>query len=811
MSRSIDKRQYLRPIALDTINTFEAICDAVADRMRREAGPSHTSIANAQTFTSGAAHNQLEGILRSEQANLAKLAREPAISRIVAVDAEGNCRIYFICRNAPVTLPGRTAPLASYKSKMGRLASLPIGEEVEIEIDGIRQGWELVERCRLQPIRPGGDWDSQNTIVEGGRIGIATVESLRALLDEGAREDLVDAILAEEQGAAGVRGGIRRSVITKMELRDQPILDQLQDDIFRSPLDSRLFVLGPPGAGKTTTLIRRLGQKLDLEYLEQAEAGLVERATQRSGLDHSQSWLMFSPTELLKQYVKEAFALEQIPASDQRHMKTWADHRHYLARNVFGVLRSASGQGYFILRDDLSILKKSTVHYLIDWHDDFADFHAQRVLEQLHRGLEALQHRINDRTERIAERVAGLLEGAMGSDLPELCGRLESLHGDIAPILKELKVESDRRIREVLNLQLNADRSFLHEFAGFLDSLGSDDVDNGEDDAFDEDDDTPEVSPRTPISKAVTTHLRFIKALSRTRVQKRQFGRGSRNARILEWLGGRIPGDAELAAVGQNVLLQNCLRRFVNMHKKFVHDVGRSYRSYRKQGLGYKHWYTAEARDSRSLSALEIDLILLVMVRNARALLSDGNIATRIDEPRFGYLRDISAEFRNQVVVDEATDFSCIQLACMAHLTHPSLESFFACGDFNQRVTEWGCRSIEQLGWAVPGIVTRAINISYRQTRQLNEFSNRLVADVSGGSADVALPEAMENDGVAPALLENASDRSELCRWLAGRFAEIEEFVERLPSIAVLVQREAQVQPLADALNPSLTPTKRTS
>lgn len=40
-----------------------------------------------------------------------------------------------------------------------------------------------------------------------------------------------------------------------MELRDLAILDEYQDEISRLPLDTHLVLLGPPGTGKTTTLI----------------------------------------------------------------------------------------------------------------------------------------------------------------------------------------------------------------------------------------------------------------------------------------------------------------------------------------------------------------------------------------------------------------------------------------------------------------------------------------------------------------------------------------------------------------------------
>ena len=79
-------------------------------------------------------------------------------------------------------------------------------------------------------------------------------------------------------------------------------------------------------------------------------------------------------------------------------------------------------------------------------------------------------------------------------------------------------------------------------------------------------------------------------------------------------------------------------------------------------------------------------------------------IARRVDEPFWSALQTVQGLYKHQILVDEATDFSPIQLACMAALAHPQLRSFFACGDFNQRLTTWGSRSLDEMRWVLPDI-----------------------------------------------------------------------------------------------------------
>jgi len=803
MELTTESRQHIEHVAGEALTQLDSIAAAAKSKLHDGRTLGSDALASINTMTSSSAIQKLDQISQANRESYQVLAAEPAIARVVVVDEEGEERTYYICRTTPVSgFPN----LASYRAPVGRLASLAIGAEFTLPNGTVV---EVLERAQLRPAAMADGWDSRDTVVEAEHFGPLTIESLRALLTEVAgaevTEDILGQLLAEETVKASIVDGVRRSVITKMGLRDQPVLDQYQDEIFRLPLDKRLLILGPPGTGKTTTLIRRLGQKLDTAFLEESEQRLVETVSAAQGIAHVNSWLMFTPTELLKQYLKEAFAREGVPASDLR-IRTWQDYRRELARNAFGVLRTASGGGTFVLKDSLPSLSEAALDRPIQWFDDFDAWQRNAYVQELHEAAALLHDAKSPEVESLGARLQDILVRAGDGALAATFGSLAAELPKVQALVASLKDASDGKIKAALNLQLNRNRALLDELARFIDGLQqAQTIDADEQDELDADEEEDTTAPRTGRAAALTAYMQAVRAQARSAASKRAVSKTSRNGKIIEWLADRGLTETDRAEVGASLLVQTNARRFVNPVKRYLDGIPKRYRAFRRDRQQAGNWYRNEGFEARDIHPLELDIVLLAILRAAGDLISRPNVQRDIDSPAWSALQPILGHYRNQVLVDEATDFSPIQLACMAALAHPRLRSFFACGDFNQRLTTWGARSADEMKWVFADFDIKEITVSYRQSKQLNELARAMIRAVGGTEQNVSLPAHVDSGGVAPALLEHATDTAIVVSWLADRIREIERFVGQLPSTAIFVNAEDDVAPVAEALNEALS------
>jgi hypothetical protein len=461
--------------------------------------------------------------------------------------------------------------------------------------------------------------------------------------------------------------------------------------------------------------------------------------------------------------------------------------------------------GTFILKEDRQHCGTEVVDDPRQWFDAFQAFHCHRIIESLQEGATLLHDATPEHARPIVEQLLGVIPHLESEQLLGAYATWDGLEDRLEPLLKASREKTEKLIREQGNLLYNKNKRVFSELASFLDSIGQ--ADDEDEDGAEFDDDVPEDAAQPTHSeaqKAAQAYRRFLQAYARSRYRGRSLSKGSRAARVRDWLGDRVPSDDWLKNLGGEMSFQNALRRFRNAWKRYVLDAPASYRAFRRQCLTTQQYGYQRAENPAHIDVFELDAILLLMLRSARELIQQDFVKRNLDQPKFFELARISNQFQCQVLVDEATDFSALQLACMESLSDPSTQSFFACGDFNQRITGHGLRSLEQLQWISGRLKDYRINTVYRQSRMLNAFASELL-DLMGGDLKASgnLPEHSTHEGVMPVLAENLEGEA-VAGWLADRIGEIERMVRQMPSIAVLVAAENHVKPMAEALTEQL-------
>ncbi|MEQ3702105.1 ATP-binding domain-containing protein [Thalassolituus sp.] len=802
----------LHSIAREALDTFEEITSTARLRLSAGLDRSTDSFVSVNIMTSGNAHKTLAGIQRAEDDGLRSLILNPSFMRMIIEDDSGNQRKIYLSQSGQLTLPSKIE-MASYRkgsgadanASIGRLAELPLGESADVKLPSGKKRYYVIEKISFTTQIENGNWDSKPSVYRHCDKKTSTVPSLREILelfDLGEASEL-ERMLAESDLLSLVQEGVSHQVRTASGLRDQPILDQFQGEIFRLPLDQQLIILGPPGTGKTTTLIKRLGQKLDLNSLDADEYRLAEQNNHIR--PHQQSWLMFTPSELLKHYLKEAFNQENISAPDS-HVRTWISFRQDFARNSLGILKSPNG-GRFILSADTNLISNETIQDPRKWYAAFRFFHEDWLKQQLKIGFVQIQISIPESKISLIDKVKEILTKLDVRSLMETYRVLKTTEAELLTLQNQIKESYDSLIKKEQNRIFNKNKKIFIELFTHLESVKQT-SESTDDEEIDEDLEEEVSIPSTAstLQIAINAYVAAIRSLARNTFLKKAVPKSGRNAAVLEFLGNRIPEIDVLKEIGRASSLQAGLGKFIKPHQRYVSAVSSNFVRFRNSKDAKEKFYSTASKRN-AITPVELDFVILAILRNARELLGQNFVKRDLEQSEFEYLRNIAGHFRNQIMVDEATDFSMLELACIESLTSLSTRSFFACGDFNQRITSTGIRDYEQLAWVSQQLKKHSIQLVYRQSRQLNKFTNDLLELQQGDlSAAGQLPEESTHEGVSPALVEHIHGDSEV-RWLADRINEVEKSVGAgiFPTIGVLVNHESAVQPMAEQLTRYLT------
>ncbi|ENW83090.1 hypothetical protein F909_00681 [Acinetobacter sp. ANC 3929] len=766
------------------------------------------SVITANSFTDNA-FLILENASNFVQKDSLELFKEPVFMRVDLEDVDHNyCRSVYISKVAPPTglndWREKKIDFISYRAPLGRLAALNCGSDIEFG----KQEYYVVRKIKFTPRMIEEIWDclEVEVLTEDEKVNLDSFRQLlESLEDKGIDvEAYLKQLHEHEQTLSGKLKTLTRNIRSGMSLRSQAALDEYQDNIFRLPINSQRIILGPPGTGKTTTLIKRLGQKLDVSEgsFQESELQLLKNLG-KDGKGFN-DWLMFTPSDLLKEYLLKAFNYEGIAIKD--NLITWSDCARNIARKTLGILKSPINTSGLALVQNEEFVKQEYIDDPRRFYSSFQNFIELSLNIELNNGLKILKQASGLNDEKLIEKISVIITSE--NSVKSKYRQLFELENQIKKMIEGEKKISEKIIQEEKNLLINKHENILEELARFLESLKN--VEEDEDDEADYDDDEIDASVNhTQQAKALAEYLKFIKKLARNCYLKKTLKKNSKDAKLLEWLEGKLPSDERLSQLGRGIALQNGLRHNLNCWKRLYKKPTSLFKKFRKEEH-YQHFFSVQKFDAKKISQSELDLILLVILRNIKDLLTESYIIRNIDEIAFQELKSLrDTLLKDQIMVDEATDFSALQLACMQAMTNPLLNSFFACGDFNQRLTSHGIKDLELIEWISEKLEIERINIIYRQSPKLNEFTHAILdlMDESDLAARSELPKFTDFAGLAPVIAEYHEDLDDIAHWITLRISEIERLVntnhaeeQLLPSIVVLVKDEADVQPMSKKL-----------
>lgn len=740
-----------------------------------------------------------------EQTRLNLLQQYPAIARVVLTSEKtANELEIFVCKGMPPVGDNSQYPhapmptnihhrqgrlTASYDSAMGKFASCHVGDSVD--------NFYIEEIEKLFPHLDDEDViDSRDTEFRG-TDQVLTIKSLRQYLKGVAEQTGLSWLDMEDAPSEDlvVEGSVRRKK-TSFRL-EFTLVDKQQDKIFRESIDSRFILLGAPGTGKTTTMISRLRYWMgsDLQQTGNADSettDLIQGALQKG---MQRSWVLFVPTDLLKVYVRNAMDAHGIGHLHEQ-IHTWDEYSYQLGLKHFNIYANSSRSGF--IRKNTNWLSSKAQNQPIKWYDAFEQFRSKLLMTRILNNINILVDSPRTDIQTIGTRLKTIAQRESATVL-SVIGDFSSFDADLKKISDDAREYGRDTIKK---LAYQCDKSIIGLQSLWLDLLQKEKAAKAEteNDAEDNDDTAEETHKSQNPGDVLRSTLRsYVIAVARNKVPTK--GRIAERYALLK---KGLPSKDEASQIGTRLLEGQVAGRLRQIFKAWGSRMDNHYEAFRRKDMNADapQWYKKKAFESNGLCQPELDLLILCRLRAYRAA-RDNRLVYRL------YQNDID-EFINSyckmmVFVDELTDFSPIQLAAMYQLAHPALRSFMACGDINQRLTNEGIRTREEIKWAVPVNDNEIIDLQtvYRQTKVLHDLGQRLLNFYDQPEVDQSVAnDDVKDEGVRPALCENCGSVEQEAVWIAQRIEEVFRICQGdLPTIAIFVPKKEDVQVFADLLS----------
>lgn len=626
---------------------------------------------------------------------------------------------------------------------------------------------------------------------EGFEAMLDQIEEKRAKQEE-LRKRIVD-----------IKARRQQFIRTQQDLRTQHILDPVQERIKRDHFFDGTYVVieGGPGTGKTTTLIQRikfLTSRSILEYFEDAGKSLTEEQEHVLFGDRN-SWIFISPSQLLKDYLKNAMSDEGLHHLEPS-VVDWETHRNNLCRK-YQIYSARSFLEPMGRRDE----GRNKLYFLSDLprlrslEREFQDQLFEKVTAKI---TSLRQCSFQSADLKVLQK--NILSNAVVPEFSRL-GSVFKSYEQIKTRYREAIVpfvnEGDEALSKVVRLKLMDLKSDRPAFA-LVQSIIEETEDRSKSDWIER------------LSDAVSTMVKKA-AMKMVGLEEELTDRERR-------LGEASPSFLTIDARenAEKIVFSTLFRTLGAGARSNVFDlVLPAFREFRSTKT-YENTIRAYSKSvlvdilktkNRKLHPEEESFLLGFVNRvvgEFRLSMPQVFRDTQQSEKHafhVGYEEAIKAV----IAVDEVSDFTLLDVDCIVSLKHPLIHSVTFCGDLMQRMTTGGLRNWENLDSilsrriAATGSYCSVIPLetSYRQSPSVLEVARALYKDQQNREAPFKSAQPANAFEPKPKLLVCPDDAPRV-KWLAEYIKSItEDYAEGvLPTIAVIVENDDAVVALKKKL-----------
>ena len=597
----------------------------------------------------------------------------------------------------------------------------------------------------------------------------------------------------------------RRYIRDSLELRMQPILDPEQETVKRSAiLDGALVIDGGPGTGKTTTLIQRINF-LTAPTIGESKVNLSD--SEISSLENN--WRFFSPSRLLKLFLKNSMVQEGLN-TDDRNVKVWNDYTDDVFKK-YGLFNTQTQRPFLKAHKIKENIIPNDANLLLRFKNLIEEAHFEDVKKRINRLVEMDTSELNwsEEAEKFKRKLNTALkresiqslildyENWKFSDSSKIQDLLSELTGE----LRKLSARVQLNVREKAPAVYSEIEEYLHE--KFLNRNANQAVED--DDDLEEEDEkesadyfNSEVELGRFFRSIVSAHavqtldkkLRKPKLL-REWEEKIQFAlQGFEFSKVGELIYLRRFANQYISGAGRNIF-----NRIPTIYKQVRSKISEVLRESGYQNLQFEELVK---NDRNRIHYDEMNLVLWYINTMIKDLKTKSK--SNFDNIDHSYVTGFAEEERAVLAVDEASDFSMMELAALGSFSNPKYNSVTLSGDIMQRMTEQGVENWSSLHKIFPNISINRLTVSYRQSPTLLKIASKLYENVTGVKPDFT-SYLSESSGEPKPIVKRLDDLQDTCEWLIDQIKRVYNRYEgNIPSVAIFAKDDNEVREIAGQL-----------